>query len=48
MNTIVAIVLPEWMVWVLALLAVLSAIQSSMQIYSAWLRAKIEKMKGRP
>lgn len=45
MSTTVAIVLPEWMVWLLLVLIVLHGTQTVLGMYLYWLKHKIEKLK---
>lgn len=46
MNTTVVIVLPEWMVWLLLVLILLHGTQAVLGMYLAWLKHKVEKLKG--
>jgi len=46
MNTTVAILVPEWAVWLFVLLAVISMVESASKIYVHYLTAKLEKQRA--
>lgn len=43
MNTTVAIVLPAWMVWLVAVICILQVIETTLRIYANHLRTKRNK-----
>ena len=43
MNTTVAVVLPEWMVWMLSVIIILQGVHVIASIYVEWLKSRIEK-----
>jgi len=47
MNTTVAVILPQWAVWVLVLLCVLSIFEMGVRAVNALLRGKLERRQMR-
>jgi uncharacterized protein HemY len=47
MNTTVAVILPQWAVWVLILLCVLSIIEMGVRAVNSVLRGKLERRQMR-
>jgi len=47
MNTTVAVILPQWAVWVLVLLCVLSIVEMGVRAVNALLRGKLERRQMR-
>jgi hypothetical protein len=43
MNDTVAVVLPQWMVWLLALICVIQLIESVARLYVSWLRDRVKE-----
>lgn len=46
MNTTVAVVLPEWMVWALSIIIILQGVHTIASIYVEWLKSRIEKERA--
>jgi hypothetical protein len=48
MNTTVAVILPQWAVWMLILICVLSIIEMAVRSVNAVLRGKLERRAMKP
>ena len=45
MNTTVAIIIPEWALWLFVALAFIGIIEGCLKIYVHYLTAKLEKLR---